>query len=280
VTSIYADAHVHIRRCFDLDRLFTSALDHAEGLGGPLFLLLAESEGDDYFDRLRHLAAGDPDGAGREAGETHPSILPALNVRVRLTAEPHSLIVDRDDGSAAEVYLVAGRQKVSKERIEVLALCLDPADPLRCEQDGVLSAEGLVRRVLDAGAAAVLPWGFGKWIGARGAKVADLVRHQDFCAHPRFFLGDIAHRCWPWPAPRAFGAGVRVLRGTDPLPLAGLEGSLARYGSCVDGEWDPGRPVGSLLAALDEGRRIGSVGQRDSLGATLNQQLRYRMRRR
>lgn len=279
MTAIYADAHVHIHDCFGLDRLFASALDRAAELGGPLLLLLAESGGNDCFQRLRRLAECDPGGAGRNAGEAHPSILPALNVRVRRTAEPHSLIVDRNDGSAAEVYVVAGCQKVSKERIEVLALCLDPADPLRREQDGVRSTEVLLRRALDAGAAAVLPWGFGKWIGARGANVAALARNADFCGHPRFFLGDIAHRCWPWPVPRAFRGGIRVLPGTDPLPLAGLEGSLARYGFRVEGEWDPARPVGSLLAALDEGCRIASVGHRDSPWATLAQQLRYRMRR-
>jgi hypothetical protein len=279
VTSIYADAHVHIHDCFDLDRLFGSALDRAAELGGPLLLLLSESEGDDYFERLRSAAELDPGGAGPIAGEPSPAALPALKVRIRQTAEADSLKVDRQDGSEAEVYLVAGRQKVSAERIEVLALCLDPADPLRGEPDGVLSTEALVKRTLDADAVAVLPWGFGKWIGSRGAKVKNLARSEDLCGQPRFFLGDIAHRCWPWPTPQVFRSGIRVLPGTDPLPLSGLEDSLARYGFCVEGAWDPERPVGSLLAAMDGGCRIEPIGQRDSLWTTLSQQLRYRMRR-
>jgi hypothetical protein len=279
VTSIYADAHVHIHDCFDLDRLFASALERAADLGGPLLLLLSESEGDDYFERFRQMAECDPGEAGQVAGEALPSALSGLNVRIRLTAEPHSLILDRESGSNAGVYFVAGRQKVSAERIEVLALCLDPEDPLRSEEDGALSTELLVRRTLDAGAAAVLPWGFGKWIGSRGAKVADLTRSEDLCRHPRFFLGDIAHRCWPWPTPRVFRSGTRVLPGTDPLPLSGLENSVARYGFCVEGSWDPVRPVNSLLGALGEGCPIELIGRRDSLWTTLTQQLRYRMMR-
>jgi len=277
VTSIYADAHVHIHDCFDLDRLLASALDRAAELRGPLLLLLSESEGDDYFERLRRIAESSPDGAGQGTGEALPSAPSAPVVRIRPTDETDSLLVDRQDGSDAEVYLVAGRQKVSAERIEVLALCLDPAEPLCGEQDGALSIEALVTRTLDADAVAVLPWGFGKWIGSRGAKVAELARSKDFIEQPRFFLGDIAHRCWPWPTPQAFRSGSRVLPGTDPLPLAGLEAGIARYGFCVEGEWEPGQPVASLLRAIDGGCRIEPVGRRDSLLATLQQQLRYRM---
>jgi hypothetical protein len=287
VTSIYADAHVHIHDCFDLDDLFASALERAAELGGPLLLLLAESEGDNYFERCGRLAERGPDalaesdseGAGRAAREMDPAAPPALSLRIRRTAEPRSLVIDRKDGSNAEVYLVTGCQKVSAERIEVLALCLDPADPLRGDPDGVLSTETLVRRVLGAGAVAVLPWGFGKWLGPRGAKVAELARRENLCDHPRFFLGDIAHRCWPWPTPKVFHGDIRVLPGTDPLPLSGLEGGLARYGFCVEGGWDPERPVGSLLGAMSGECRIEPVGCRDSSWTTLAQQLRYRMRR-
>jgi len=303
VTSIYADAHVHIHGCFDSDRLFASARERALELGGPLLLLLSESDGDDYFERFLRDAdrdagvlasAGrgtaiesdsearsesDSDNARRTAIETRSTHDSALSARIRRTAEPHSLIVDRVGEPGAKVYLVAGRQKVSVERIEVLALGLAPGDPLRSEPDGAISAERLVRRTLDAGAIAVLPWGFGKWIGPRGRTVAELAHGSGFCGHPRFFLGDIAHRCWPWPMPRAFRAGSRVLPGTDPLPLPGLEAGIARYGFCVEGGWDPERPVASLLDALSSEQRIESVGRRDSPWATLAQQLRYRIRR-
>jgi len=248
-------------------------------LGGPLLLLLSESEGDNYFERLRQLAAREPDGAGQATGAASPSELHALSVRIRQTAEADSLLIDGRDGPQAEVYLIAGHQKVSAERIEVLALCLDPVEPLCVEQDGLLPVEVLVKRTLDADALAVLPWGFGKWIGPRGARVGELARSEDLRDQPRFCLGDIPHRCWPWPTPRVFQSGVRVLPGTDPLPLAGLEGGLARYGFSVEGEWDPERPVASLLAAIDAGRRVEPIGQRDSLWATLTQQIRYRMRR-
>jgi len=286
VKPIYADAHVHIHDCFDLERLLAAALDRAAGFNGPLLLLFSESDGDDYFEHFRRLAESGPealaepdsDDAGREPREIQPSLFPSLNTRVRKTAEPHSLFVDRNDDSGVGVYLVAGRQKVSSERIEVLALCLDPGDPIRREQDRTLSAELLVSRTLDAGAVAVVPWGFGKWFGSRGAKVVELARSEDFRRHPRFFMGDIPHRCWPWPTPRVFRNGIRVLPGTDPLPLPGAEEGVARYGFCVHGEWDPQRPVGSLLGALAGDREIERVGGCDSLWTTLAQQVRYRMK--
>lgn len=275
MTAICADAHVHIHDCFDLDRLFAAALDRALELAAPLILLLSESDGDDYFERLSRLAARESDGVARES----PSSPPAAHWRIRETSEAQSLLVERNRGPHAEVHLVAGRQKVSTEAVEVLALGLDPADPLRREADGTLSTETLVRLALDAGALAVLPWGFGKWIGSRGARVADLVRREDLCGHPRFFLGDIAHRCWPWPTPAPFRAAVRVLPGTDPLPLSGLEDGLARYGFRVEGGWNRERPLSSLLEALAGGSRVDEIGRRDPWWTAFHQQLRYRMRR-
>ena len=63
------------------------------------------------------------------------------------------------------VLVIAGRQIVSAERIEVLALGtrtqIPDGQPLAATIDAVRAD----------GALAVLPWGFGKWWGARGRMV-------------------------------------------------------------------------------------------------------------
>jgi hypothetical protein len=279
VTWIYADAHVHFHDCFDLERLLAAAAGRSAELGGPLLLLLAEHAAHDAFGQLRRSAGAGADSGPRDVRQGAGSAGHAGCIRLRATSEPHSLAADSPSLGAAMLRILNGRQVVSKERIEVLALGLDPADPFNEMPDGMLPTDELVSRALAAGAATVLPWGFGKWIGARGGRVIELARREELRENPLFFLGDIAHRCWPWPVPEVFHGPIRVLPGSDPLPLPGSEGRLARYGFRVEGSWDPERPAGSLLRCLREGAAIEPIGRRESPWATLSQQLRYRLRR-
>jgi hypothetical protein len=263
---LYADAHVHIYRCFDLVRWLDAARARAAALPGPLLLLLTESAGYDYFAALRASAEGSPP---RDA----PRNLTAEVVRafpVAATREPVSL-------RAGGVHLVAGRQLVSSEAIEVLALAADPAAGLGRIADGTLAARDLLGRVLAAGAVAVLPWGVGKWLGVRGRRVAALAADPELRGHPRFFMGDIAGRCRPWPAPAVFAA-TRVMPGSDILPVPGAEGRLAGYGFRVGGTLDPERPAASLLAALAAAGPIEPWGRREGALPTLLEQLRHRVR--
>jgi len=249
---IYADAHVHVYGCFDRARLLAAARARAEALGGPLLLLLTETARDDAFRALQ--------GEGTLAG----------------TAEGRAL---RLPGSSLGPFLIAGRQFVSSEGIEVLGLALAPDHPLFAEVDRQRSVEELVSRVLGAGAAAVLPWGLGKWIGPRGARVAGVAGSERFAREPLFFLGDVAQRCWPWPRPRLFGGPVRVLPGSDPLPVPGAERRVGGYGFGVEGDFDPERPAASLLEALRGSGEIRAVGRRETLRSTAVEQVRYRLQR-
>ena len=261
--TLHADAHVHIYPCFDRAALLRAALARARALPGPLALFLCESSGCDAFSELRECA---------ERGGPAPG-----GLRLRAPRERASLAASEADG-APEIFLIAGRQLVSSEGIEVLALGLEPGNPLGRVPDRARPAAELLEQALSAGALAVLPWGVGKWLGARGRRVAALASDPTLAANRRFFLGDIAQRCWPWPEPRLFERH-RVLCGSDPLPVPGAEARVARYGVRVEGTLSPDEPTRSLRAALEGARAPERFGRRESLRETLREQLAYRRRR-
>ncbi len=160
---------------------------------------------------------------------------------------------------AQMLLLVAARQIVSAERLEVLAIgCRDAmldGQPL----DDVLAALRTERRC------AILPWGAGKWLGARGARIAALVSAG---LPPGVFLGDNGGRPVGWPAPTGFGAAGLVLPGSDPLPISGGWRDVGSYGFYLPDAIDPARPTQSIMDALLAlthqptiiGRRVGIPG--------------------
>lgn len=255
------DAHVHIYDAFDRVRLVGAAASRARARGRRAVLALTEARGDRAFEELR---------AGERCSGLH----------VTATEDVEALAVQVDGGPPEPVYVVAGRQLVSSERVEVLALGLTDDRAPAHTPDGELPAERLVEAVLEAGALCVLPWSVGKWIGARGRLVEQLVERPAFAKHRRFFLGDIAARSWPWPEPAVFDRSVRVLRGTDPLPLPGEERGVARYGCALDGHFAPDRPWRSVRGMLESADRVEVSGRRDGFIGAFVDQIRVRMDRR
>jgi hypothetical protein len=255
---------VHLHPGHDSARLLRAALALARCLGGPLVLLLAERAGVDAFGDLRE--------AARTAGS-----LRDRGLHVAATAETRSLAV-AETGAAPSVFVVAGRQIVSREGIEVLALGVEPGSATASLADGSERAADLLRFSLAAGAAAVLPWGFGKWLGARGREVARLAADPELGAQALFFLGDIAARAWPWPTPVVFRSGRRILPGTDLLPEAGAEERIASYRFSISGRIDAAQPAASLLGLLaDRAAEIRTEGRRQRLPQALASQLRLRL---
>jgi hypothetical protein len=169
---------------------------------------------------------------------------------------------------------------VTVERLEVHAIGLDPSQPTSHIRDHQHTAEDLVRQILASGGGAVLPWGVGKWLGARGREVIRLSTSPEFAEHPRCFLSDSAARCWPWPTPAAFRGHLRLLRGTDVLPLPGSERDLATYGFRVFGRFDADSPTRSLFDLLQGAHGIEPVGKRQSTLPAIIDQVRYRLRSR
>ncbi|MGF1476381.1 MAG: class I SAM-dependent methyltransferase [Geminicoccaceae bacterium] len=173
------------------------------------------------------------------------------------------------------VWVMAGRQIITDEGLEVLALATDAAIA-----DGVPLRDCLAA-VNDTGGIAVLPWGFGKWIGPRGNLVKEWIgadrADADFA-----LLGDNGGRPQPAPDAPVLVAGrqarIPVLCGSDPLPLASGADRVGAFGSWLEIDLQDDRPVEAVrraLRALSEtpdtfGSRVGWARfARDQIGLRL-----------
>ncbi len=194
-------------------------------------LLLAETPGVDEFVGLRDAAT-----AGERVGAW----------RFSETSEASSLVASRDGGTA-RLVVVAGRQTPTAEGLEVLAL-----GTLRRFSTGA-PLEEAVREALASGALTVLPWGFGKWWGRRGALVERVLTSAE---GRRIFLGDNGGRTRAAGRPALFDVaerlGTGVLPGTDPFPFASQARKAARFGFALEGPADLDRPMGWLRHRLEE----------------------------
>ena len=231
---LHLDAHAHIYPFHDVARLLLSALDHMPRIAPTdlRVLLLAERSDCQFFQSLAQdeiqlpaqwrITAWDPDGG----------------VKVRHLPDNR------------ELWILAGRQAATAERIEVCSLFSD--DPLK---DGAPARE-IIRGIVEAGGLAALDWAPGKWLGKRGALVKRLVR--EFPPN-QLALVDTSLRFTGWPAPRLYAqaakAGRPVLAGSDPLPVPGEESVAGSYHCVFQIPWlaDPSRIVEPLRTALTGG---------------------------
>lgn len=261
------DAHVHIHDCFALEEFLGHAVRNfrrvsaSTGATGEtaFMLLLTESYGADYFSRLAEQAAKD--------------VPPGNGYRCVSTDEPQSIIVRLDDG--AEVFIVAGRQIVTIERLEILALGTRTTPP-----DGQ-AIRDVIEQVRAENAICVLPWGFGKWTGARGKLVSELLAEN---RDENFFLGDNAGRLGLWPEPRDFDrarkARLKVLPGSDPLPFKSGVRSAGRFGFALPAAVSRERPFDSLCQMLIKNRLDPEpFGKLESLLPFMFNQVRMQLRK-
>jgi SAM-dependent methyltransferase len=228
---VLVDAHVHVHPDTDLALLldsaaanFTKAARKAGIHRWHGVLLLAEMRDTHWFDSIP------PEGL--EAG--------AWRVQRRPGDE---LAVDAQ-GAGVSILIVPGRQIVTQEGIEVLASGTSARIP-----DGLTLAETL-QVCRQQAALTTLPWAVGKWLGRRGALVADALNRQTVPVHG----GDNGGRPWFWPRPRQWlesqRQGLAVLSGSDPLPLPGDERRVGSFGSAFSGALPPGATGRDLLERL------------------------------
>ncbi|MGB6222648.1 hypothetical protein [Haloferula sp.] len=135
------------------------------------------------------------------------------------------------------LLVIAGRQVVTAERVEVLAL----ATASEFEDGRPLSET--IESVKAAGGIAVLPWGVGKWFGERGRLVEQAVREHGV------MVGDNAGRPLGWPKPSLFSE-FPVIPGSDPLKAEGEERMVGSYGFVLEADFDPKRPAESIRRSL------------------------------
>lgn len=252
---IYFDAHVHIQKNHSIDVLFDSArhnfcrkMQQSSPDRPAFFLLLSEAKNCNYYADLK-----------KEA-DSHRFITPG-GWRIAATGEQESLLLSREDWSTGRLFLLAGRQIVTAEKLEVLALAT-PA--IIADHQALHETVEAVRRQKGL---AVLPWGAGKWLGKRG-KIIE--RYLETVSAEGLFVGDNGGRPVFWPTPRPFIAagtrGIKLLPGSDPLPLPEEELRVGSYGGRVEGNCSNDYPAAEFRKLLTTpaqtitpfGRRLGT----------------------
>jgi len=217
---VLVDAHVHIQNCFSLPKFFRCAYDNFKknknSLGSDNFsavLLLVEVAGIHHFRSLKNLC-------------DHESVVRDDlfgTWRLHKTAESCSVEARSDKGES--LLVVAGRQIVTQEKLEVLALITDKDFP---DNEAL---HHTVERIKMNDAVAVIPWGAGKWLGKRGRLLTNFINSN---AAKGTFIGDNGGRPTLWRTPKHFKQAHRrnllVLPGSDPLPLANAVERAGSFG--------------------------------------------------
>jgi hypothetical protein len=243
---LLADAHVHLYESFDLGRLIRTLVTNLSMLAPNAAhgAFLADREGSDTLAAFRDGTLELPDEVGAADLWQNGDVL-----RV-------------ETASGGRLFFFAGRQIVTSERLEILALTQNASIP-----DG-LRAEELIDRVLEAGGVPVVSWAVGKWFGRRGSRVASLL---DRYAPGQLLLGDTTMRPNGWPEPglmrRARELGFMILAGSDPLPIRGDERWAGRYAIRLRAHFDADNPVETVRRCLRArgteglltGRRCGPI---------------------
>lgn len=244
------DSHVHFHSCYEPQTFLDGALRNFRKAGqvGTGYLLFTESTGAHWFRRWRE---------------------GLKNAGWRFEPTPEEESLRAVNGAGERLFLIAGRQIVARERLEVLALGKDLDLP-----DGLPLRE-VLERVRESGALPVLPWGFGKWWGRRGAFVAETLRQDG-----ELFLGDNGGRLGPEPAlfRQARKLGIRLLPGSDPLPFVRHAGLAGSYGFVLPHAVDMDRPAETLLRRIRESGQPRAFGRRAGLPRFLRDQVGMQLR--
>jgi hypothetical protein len=270
-TTLLIDAHVHVHDCFPLDAFFEQAHGNFQqaarehGWGPALgVLMLTESEGVDWFGRLARMAAGSAADHGTRS----------TSWTIEATGDPAAIVATR---GGRRLLLVAGRQVIAREGLEVLLLGTRSSMP-----DGQ-PIRDILAQGARLGALRVIPWSAGKWLFGRGRLLNELVA----AARPGdgFFLGDGASRPFFWTKPRHFDRaerqGLRILPGTDPLPFPRQAGRAGSFGFRLEGTVDLSLPSEGVKAALrDPASRLVAFGRPERLVPFVRNQIAMQRRKR
>jgi hypothetical protein len=269
---ILVDAHVHIYDCFELEKFFDSAyanfkaaaerLRHSNDFTG--ILLLAETSKDKWFHHLSANADGKDLPRGKNAG----------NWTFLRTAENCSLCANSKNSE--KLFIIAGHQIVSAEGLEVLALVMNGKF-----QDGIPISQ-LIKEIKNNDGLPVIPWGFGKWIGRRGKILEALIENAN---KYDFFLGDNGGRPKFLHRPSLFKLSdqqdIRIIPGTDPLPLKSDNGRAGSFGfglrNSISND-EPGKDI--LKCLLDPTSEFEYFGLLEGIYPFLCNQVKLRLKQR
>lgn len=257
-TALLIDAHVHLHDCFTLQSFLDAVYKNFGQQNKQLnqsalwILLLSEVSGVNAFTDL--------------AQQKENLNAQLSGWQIEPTREPTSLRLVHQSGQV--LYIMSGRQIVTQEKIEVLALITKTT-----VDDGLPLTETL-NKVNETEALTVLPWGAGKWIGSRGEQV----QQQIEAAKVPLFIGDNGNRPSVWPLPDFCRQQPR-LPGTDPLPMAHEAKRVGSFGLTIQSaNLDSDRPGESLKQLLRQPKQtLTPYGNLQSPLAFIRNQVQLRL---
>lgn len=232
---VAGDGHFHLYPCYNpanaIGNLMRNLDLMAQSAGGPhvgqdvfKIAFLAESRQHDYFHKIQ-----------RNEIDFSP-----VGLEVLAGPEEHCVSLGKD--GKALLALVAGRQIVTEEKIEILGLGMEEIVP-----DGLPAGE-VIEKIIAADALPVLAFSPGKWLFRRAGIVRRLVETK--FSRP-LLIGDSALRPLGWGMPEIMRrAGGQILAGSDPLPLPGDDKYAGCYGFICRSSFDPARPLSSMKAIM------------------------------
>ncbi len=253
---ILIDGHIHIHPSVNIDILLDAAWQNFTSVITQLFpestsysyvLLLAEGKKNNIFQEICHLAK-------ISSGNT------SQTWHFERTAEDNSIFAIQEE---KKILLVAGRQLISSEKLELLSLFSPQLFP-----DYEYSLNELASRVTRDGGLPVLAWGVGKWLGYRGKVIQSFINQPSVSL---FFVGDNGNRPVFWPYPKLLASseknGIPSIAGSDPLPIVKHEQRAGSYGTAVKSNIlsvnHPAAELRQLLISTKEfipfGKRVGYI---------------------
>lgn len=224
---ILVDAHIHIYPVHDALHLLKTACANMRRIDRTADLVLCLAERRDCFFYSALLEKG------------------LIGAHIVGTDVPEILKLEIEKGIS--LFLVAGRQIVTSEGVEVLALA---TTTMFDDRD---SLEETLSKVREAGAVGVLPWAPGKWWMKRGKLVYEAIKGADPSG---LAVCDQALRFYGWREPAqmrvANERGIRTFAGSDPLPFRADASVAGTYVSSAEITLDASTPGKSILKILHD----------------------------
>lgn len=227
---VAGDAHFHLYPCHEpasaigclinnLNLMAESARSREQEKDVFKIAFLAESKQHDYFHKILKKE------------------IDFRRIDLETSAGPEEHCVSLSKQGKLLLSLVAGRQIVTIERLEILGLGMEEIVP-----DG-LPAEEVIEIVIAAGGLPVLAFSPGKWLFKRGRLTMALIEKYS----QNLLVGDSALRPLGWSEPSIMRrTRGKKLPGSDPLPLSGDEKYAGCYGFVCQGSFDTARPLTSM----------------------------------
>lgn len=219
---IYIDSHIHLYSKAEVDTFLGTILKNIDhSVPGSRVLFLTESQGLNFFNEF--------------TSNEYQWNFKINKEKISLTAT---------SPSQEKIVILKGKQLTTKENLEVLSVGCS-------EVENYLTLQSTVTEILNKGGIPIIPWGFGKWWGTRGKLLNDFLLTTE---HNCFFLGDNSGRpkFLPYPVQFKIAAkkGIKILPGSDPLPIPNDYKLAGTYGFILDEELNEDSPAEHIKQLL------------------------------